>query len=159
MLQTPPCPACTAAEGVASPRRQRVGAHNVPGEGAQGHGVALQLEASHSETGRGHGALAVGAHQKISQCGERGLQQHLAQGGQRDIVGPFVEELVLQQQGRGRRVLLLRRVAGLQGCVQDLEAVNVHRSCCLVGQARRLEVRPKCSFAAPFGGTVKYILA
>ena len=36
-----------AAEGVASPRRQRVGAHDVPGEGAQGHGVALQLEASH----------------------------------------------------------------------------------------------------------------
>ena len=35
-----------AAEGVASPRRQRVGAHDVPGEGAQGHGVALQLEAS-----------------------------------------------------------------------------------------------------------------
>ena len=55
-----------AAEGVASPRRQRVGAHDVPGEGAQGHGVALQLEASHSEAGRGHGALAVGAHQKIS---------------------------------------------------------------------------------------------
>ena len=53
-----------AAEGVASPRRQRVGARNVPGEGAQGHGVALQLEASHSEAG--HGALAVGARQKIS---------------------------------------------------------------------------------------------
>ena len=35
-----------ASEGVASPRRQRVGAHDVPGEGAQGHGVALQLEAS-----------------------------------------------------------------------------------------------------------------
>ena len=34
-----------AAEGVASPRRQGVGAHNVPGEGAQGHGVAFQLEA------------------------------------------------------------------------------------------------------------------
>ena len=47
---------------------------------------------------------------------------------------------MLQQQGRGRRVLL-RRVAGLQGCVQDLEAVNVHRSCRLVGQVRRLEVR------------------
>ena len=58
---------------------------------------------------------------------------------------------MLQQQGRGRRVLLLR---GLQGCVQDLEAVDVHRSCRLVGQARRLEVRP----ATPFGGTVKYIL-
>ena len=43
------------AEGVASPWRQRVGAHNVPGEGAQGH--ALQLEASHREAGRGHGAL------------------------------------------------------------------------------------------------------
>ena len=55
-----------AAEGVASPRRQRVGAHDVPGEGAQGHGVALQLEASHREAGRGHGALAVGAHQEIS---------------------------------------------------------------------------------------------
>ena len=66
---------------------------------------------------------------------------------------------MLQQQCRGRRVLLLRRVAGLQGCVQDLEAVNVHRSCRLVGQARRLEVPPKCSFATPFGGTVKYILA
>ena len=52
-----------AAEGVASPRRQRVGAHDVPGEG---HGVALQLEASHREAGQGHGALAVGAHQKIS---------------------------------------------------------------------------------------------
>ena len=39
-----------------------VGAHDVPGEGAQGHGVALQLEASHREAGRGHGALAVGAH-------------------------------------------------------------------------------------------------
>ena len=38
----------------------------LPGEGAQGHGVALQLEASHREAGRGHGALAVGAHQKIS---------------------------------------------------------------------------------------------
>ena len=39
-----------AAKGVASPRRQRVGAH----EGAQGHGVALQLEASqvvHKEEG------------------------------------------------------------------------------------------------------------
>ena len=48
---------------------------------------------------------------------------------------------MLQQQGRSRRVLLLRRVAGLQGCVQDLEAVNVHRSCRLVGQARRLEVQ------------------
>ena len=48
----------------------------------------LQLEASHSEAGRGHGALAVGAHQKISQRGERGLQQHLAQGGQRDVVAP-----------------------------------------------------------------------
>ena len=47
---------------------------------------------------------------------------------------------MLQQQGRSRRVLLLR-VAGLQGCVQDLEAVDVHRSCRLVGQARRLEVR------------------
>ena len=46
---------------------------------------------------------------------------------------------MLQQQRRSRRVLLLR-VAGLQGCVQDLEAVNV-RSCRLVGQARRLEVR------------------
>ena len=55
-----------AAEGVASPRRQRVGAHDVPGEGAQGHGVALQLEASRREAGQGHGALAVGAHQKIS---------------------------------------------------------------------------------------------
>ena len=55
-----------AAEGVASPRRQRVGAHNVPGKGAQGHGVALQLEASHREAGRGDGALAVGAHQKFS---------------------------------------------------------------------------------------------
>ena len=55
-----------AAEGVASPRRQRVGAHDVPGEGAQGHGVALQLEASRREAGRGHGALAVKAHQKIS---------------------------------------------------------------------------------------------
>ena len=49
---------------------------------------------------------------------------------------------MLQQQRRGRRVLLrLRRVAGLQSCVQDLEAVDVHRSCRLVGQARRLEVR------------------
>ena len=48
---------------------------------------------------------------------------------------------MLQQQRRGRRVLLLRCVAGLQGCVQDLEAVDVHRSCRLVGQARRLEVR------------------
>ena len=56
------------------------------------------------------------------------------------VVGPSVEELVLQQQRRSRRVLL-RCVAGLQGCVQDLEAVNVHRSCRLVGQARRLEVR------------------
>ena len=119
-----------AAKGVASPRRQRVGAHDVPGEGAQGHGIALQLEASHREAGQGHGALA--AHQKISKRGERGFQQHLAQGGQRDVVGPSVEELVLQQQGRGRRVLLLR-VAGLQGCVQDLEAVDVHRSCRLVG--------------------------
>ena len=45
-----------------------------------------------------------------------------ASQAQRDVVGPSVEELVLQQQGRGRRVL---RVAGLQGCVQDL-----------VGQAR-----------------------
>ena len=51
-----------AAEGVASPRCQRVGAHDVPGEGAQGHGVALQLEAS----GQGHRALAVGARQKIA---------------------------------------------------------------------------------------------
>ena len=49
---------------------------------------------------------------------------------------------MLQQQRRGRRVLLRRVcVAGLQGCVQDLEAVDVHRSCRLVGQARRLEVR------------------
>ena len=33
----------------------------------------------------------------------------------------------MQQQGQGRRVLLdLRRVAGLQGCVQDLEAADVH---------------------------------
>ena len=55
-----------AAEGVASPRRQRVGAHDVPGEGAQGHGVALQLEASHREAGRGHRALAVGAHQEVA---------------------------------------------------------------------------------------------
>ena len=47
---------------------------------------------------------------------------------------------MLQQQGRGRRVL---RVACLQGCVQDLEAVDVHRSCRLVGQARRLELRPE----------------
>ena len=44
-----------AAEGVASPRRQRVGARN-----AQGHGVALQLEASPTVK---LGALAVGAHQ------------------------------------------------------------------------------------------------
>ena len=36
-------PTVPAAEGVASPRRQRVGAHDVPGETA---GVALQLEAS-----------------------------------------------------------------------------------------------------------------
>ena len=43
-----------AAEGVASPRCQGVGAHDVPGEG---HGVALQLEASHREAG----------HQKIAQ--------------------------------------------------------------------------------------------
>ena len=49
---------------------------------------------------------------------------------------------MLQQQRRSRRVLLLR-VAGLQGCVQDLEAVDVHRSSRLVGQARRLEVRPE----------------
>ena len=49
---------------------------------------------------------------------------------------------MLQQQRRSRRVLL-RRVAGLQGCVQDLEAVDVHRSCRLVGQAWRLEVRTK----------------
>ena len=54
-----------------------------------------------------------------------GSKQHLAQGGQRDVVGPSVEELVLQQQHQGRRVL--HRVAGLQGCVQDLEAVDVHR--------------------------------
>ena len=33
----------------------------LPGEAAQGHGVALQLEASHREAGRGHGALAVGS--------------------------------------------------------------------------------------------------
>ena len=52
-----------AAEGVASPRRQRVGAHDVPGEGAQGHGVALSWK---PQAGRGHGALAVGARQKIS---------------------------------------------------------------------------------------------
>ena len=53
-----------------------------------------------------------------------------------------VEELVLQQQRRGRRVLLrLHRVAALQGCVQDLKAVDVHRSSRLVGQARRLELR------------------
>ena len=31
----------------------------------------------------------------------------------------------------------------LLGCVQDLEPVDVHRSCRLVGQARRLEVRPQ----------------
>ena len=49
---------------------------------------------------------------------------------------------MLQQQRRSRRVLL-HRVAGLQGCVQDLEAVDVHRSSRLVGQARRLEVRTK----------------
>ena len=49
---------------------------------------------------------------------------------------------MLQQQRRSRRALLhLRRVAGLQGCVQDLEAVDVHRSSRLVGQAWRLEVR------------------
>ena len=48
-----------AAEGVASPRRQRVGADDVPGEGAQGHGVALQLEASHREAGRGHGCWSA----------------------------------------------------------------------------------------------------
>ena len=48
---------------------------------------------------------------------------------------------MLQQQRRSRRVLLLRRVAGLQGCVQDLEAVDVHRSCRLVGQARHLETQ------------------
>ena len=55
---------------------------------------------------------------------------------------------MLQQQRRGRRVLLLR-VAGLQGCVQDLEAVDVHRSCRLVGQARRLEVRPEVQLRHP----------
>ena len=49
---------------------------------------------------QGHGALTVGAHQKISQCGKRGFQQHLTQGGQRDVVGPSVEELVLQQRPR-----------------------------------------------------------
>ena len=53
-----------AAKGIASPQRQRVGAHDVPDEGAQGHGVALQ--------------------------------QHLAQGS------PSVEELVFEQQCRGR---------------------------------------------------------
>ena len=40
-------------------------------------------------------------------------------------------------------------VAGLQGCVQDLEAVDVHRSCRLVGQARRLEVRPEVQLCHP----------
>ena len=35
----------------------------------------------------------------------------------------------------------LAGVAGLQGGVQDLEAVDVHRAGGLVGQARRLEVR------------------
>ena len=74
-------------------QRQGVGAHDVRGEGAQGHGVALQLKASHREAGRGHGALAVGAHQKIAQRGECGLQQHLTQGGQRDVVGPSVKDL------------------------------------------------------------------
>ena len=87
-----------AAEGVASPRRQKVGARDVPREGAQGHGVALQLEASHREAGQGHGALAVGARQEVAQRGQGGLQQHLAQGGQRDVVGSAVEELVLQQR-------------------------------------------------------------
>ena len=48
---------------------------------------------------------------------------------------------MLQQQRRSRSVLLHRCVAGLQGCVQDLEAVDIHRSCRLVGQAGRLEVR------------------
>ena len=69
-----------AAEGVASPGREGVGAHDVGG-GAQGHGVALQLEASRREAGRGHGALALGAHQEVAQRGQGGLQQHLAQGG------------------------------------------------------------------------------
>ena len=44
---------------------------------------------------------------------------------------------------RAEAAVSLRCVAGLQGCVQDLEAVDVHRACRLVGQARRLEVRPK----------------
>ena len=134
-----------AAEGVASPRRQRVGARRR----RSGSWRSPPAGSLPPRSWPRPGALAVGAHQKISKRGERGLQQHLAQGGQRDVVGPSVEELVLQQQRRSRRVLL-HRVAGLQGCVQDLEAVNVHRSC---------KCAPKCSFATPLGGAVKYILA
>ena len=84
--------------------------------------------------------------QELAEATELWLLERLSQGGQRDVVGPSVEELVLQQQRRSRRVrrvLLLRCVAGLQNCVQDLETVDVHRSCRLVGQARRLEVRPE----------------
>ena len=56
-----------------------------------------------------------GAYQKIAQ---RGVWAPAAPcpGGQRDVVSPSVEEFVLEQQGRGRRVCLdLRRVACLQG--------------------------------------------
>ena len=67
-LTTPLPESCRAASSarIASRALQQsagVGAHDVPGEGAQGHGVALQLEASHREAGRGHAGLAVGAHQ------------------------------------------------------------------------------------------------
>ena len=96
--------------------------------------------------------------ERTSKRGERGLQQHLAQGGQRDVVGPSVKELVLQQQGRARRVLLLR-VAGLQGCVQDLRPYASTVPAVWLGRPGAWKCAPKCSFATPFGGTVKYILA
>ena len=104
----------------------------------------------------GSGVVAGGCrvHRQVSHLSVG--SQHLSQGGQRDVVGPSVEELVvLQQQCRSRRVLLhLRRVAGLKGCVQDLEAVTVHRSSRLLGRPA-----PEVQLGTPFGGTVKYILA
>ena len=115
-----------------------VGAHDVPGEGAQGHGVALQLEATVKLAEATELWLLERTRKlpSVVSVGSSSTSPRVA------VVGPSVEELVLQQQRRGRSVLLrLHCVAGLQGCVQDLEAVDVHRSCRLVGQARRLEVR------------------
>ena len=101
-------PACTGSRRRPKSSVSPAGAHDVPGEGAQGHGVALQLEASHR-------ALPVGTHRKLPSVVSVGSSSTSPRVASVTSSAPPSRDSCFSSNAEGRRVLLhLRRVAGLQ---------------------------------------------